>query len=47
MQELHGLWAVAVAEMRSARRLVRTWLFAVLCVLLSLLAYVYLVYGER
>ena len=41
MQELHGLWAVAVAEMRSARRLVRTWLFAVLCVLLSLLAYVY------
>ena len=41
MQELHGLWAVAVAEMRSARRLVRTWLFIVLCVLLSLITYAY------
>ena len=41
MSALQGLVAVAVAEMRSARRLVRTWLFIVLGVLLSVLAYVY------
>ena len=41
MQALQGLLAVAVAEMRSARRLARTWLFIVLSVLLSVVAYIY------
>lgn len=41
MSALQGLFAVAVAEMRSARRLVRTWLFIVLSVLLSVVAYMY------
>lgn len=38
---LRELAAVAVAEMRSARRLARTWLFGVLTLLLGVLSYVY------
>ena len=38
---LRELAAVAVAEMRSARRLARTWLFGVLTCLLGLLSYIY------
>ena len=41
METPWALLAVAVAEVRCARRLTRTWLFAVLIVLLGLLAYMY------
>lgn len=38
---LRELAAVALAEMRSARRLARTWLFGALALILGLLSYVY------
>lgn len=44
-QPTNNLWrdlaAVALAEMRSARRLARTWLFGALALLIGVLAYVY------
>ena len=44
-QPTSNLWrdlaAVALAEMRSARRLARTWLFGALALLIGVLAYVY------
>lgn len=41
MATLRTLFAVALAEARSVRRLTRTWLFAVLVVILGLVAYAY------
>ena len=41
MQALHEFLAVALAEVRSARRLARTWLFAVLVVLAGLVMFFY------
>ncbi len=41
MRQLQEFLAVALAEMRSARRLVRTWLFIVLSMLTGLLSYLY------